>query len=146
MLGLFSSRHVNISGLTDFLTTPLYRFSGTGIIKFDDKFSPQANFSIDVLRNGKISGDLSFRSSLLMIDGDKGLKTMMISAPNKGHTIDHNTEIVLLCFSDTTFSLQVHLACGNLCEAAKMRVPIIVCYEKSIKLEFSGRKWTLAIH
>ena len=28
-----------------------------------------------------------------MIDGGKSLKTMMISAPNKGHTIDKKTQI-----------------------------------------------------
>ena len=28
-----------------------------------------------------------------MIDGGKSLKSMMISAPNKGHTIDKNTQI-----------------------------------------------------
>jgi hypothetical protein len=28
-----------------------------------------------------------------MIDGDKSLKTMMISAPNNGNTIDQKTEI-----------------------------------------------------
>ncbi len=28
-----------------------------------------------------------------MIDGDKSLKSMMISAPNKGHTVDQNAQI-----------------------------------------------------
>lgn len=39
---------------------------------------------------------IGFRNDLASIkpvDGGKTLKTIMISAPNKGHTVDLNTEI-----------------------------------------------------
>ncbi len=39
-----------------------------------------------------------------MIDGDKSLKTMMISASNKGHTIDQNTELCCMFLAIQPFS------------------------------------------
>lgn len=48
--------------MVDFLIAPIFSFSGSCRITFDDGFSLKANFHVEMLKNSKIVGDLSFLS------------------------------------------------------------------------------------